>query len=516
MSSQGLQYIFNKFGGDLNTLPVLYDFSVSGNYVNNVSQQGTGNHLGIISGSQSQFWATSGSGTFSNHVVTISGTSGLVLNDFAVFLWGNRQNNARDNVLFSSIEDYISGIASGGHVFINPANKLVFLFKTCVGTQSYISDFNVISDFAVGVSKSNSVLNLYQYDYYNQSIATNSFTINRFADYFPINHFSIGYGPSGANLINNQFYSGSLNTFLLVSGGVNSNNAQLIFSGRYVETQTTSPATISGNECTGLVTLGGSTTVVNQSVIPSGMFFKQGILIFSQPLIATDLVLLDCATTGQNLFNQKTLTNPGNSYSLGTSVSANIGLYLNGQRLISGASSVTGSFCTTGTLFPKDYDIANKISIIGINNLIATDVLKYDVQNANILLQTVLSSGTGTFAVSSASGIGYYVNGIRNLNFDQVGTGITPQSNLNNGDVILVDYFNNGYIKNNVIASTNPYLVSGGFVANTSMVYLNGQRLSLNVDYIEINSGEFPAFTFKPISSTAIFDASNINNTWNI
>lgn len=518
MSAAGLQYIFQRFGGDPNVIQVLYDFANSGTYVNNVSQATSGSFLGQISGSQSTFWANSGYGTFSNHLVTISGTQNLTLSDFSVFFLGNRNPNGTDNVLFSSIENFTSGISSGSHIYINPANKLVFLFNTCQGTQSYVSSFNIAGDFAIGLSKTQNQVNLYQYDYYGQLVASDSFVITRPSDYFPINQFSIGYAPSGANIINNQFYVGKLNTFLLASGGTDSTNAQLFFSGIYVNTTISTTALVSGDECTGIAVLPVSSTMagsVSTSMsIPSGLFLKQGILIFSQPIITTDLVLLDCAITGQHSFNQPTNTNQ-NVVKLNSFTFNDVGLYLNGQRLISGQAIVTGSFCTTGLSFPRDYDIFNNRDV-QIFNIIATDRLKYDVKDDTYLLQQVLSSGSGAFSVNTSYGIGYYVNGIRNLDYSVSGTTITPQANLNVNDLIIVDYFDSTKIKNNLIVTSNPYFVTGGFIAGTSMPYLNGQRLSLGDDYIEINSGEYAAFLFKNIPATSIFETDGIDGSWNI
>lgn len=516
MSAQGLQYIYSQFGGNLDAIKAFYDFNVSGNYVDNVAQNFSGSYLGNISGSQPSFWANSGYGTFSQHVVTVSGTQNLTLSDFSVFFWGNRQNNTRDNVLFSSLENYISGISSGAHIFINPANKLVFLFNSCKGTQSYASSFNVISDFAIGVSKSNNLVHLYQYDYYGAVVNADSFVIDRSSDYFPINHFSIGYAPSGANLVNNQFFSGKLDNFILVSGSVDSSVAQLIFSGIYTTKQTITTPLVSGDECTGLAILSSTTFASTPIAIPTGAFLKQGILIYSQPIVATDLTILDCAPSGQHLFNQKTLRNSASEFSLNQSTFNNIGLYLNGQRLVSGQSTITGSFCTTGAFFPRDYDIRNNRDIIGISGLEGTDELKYDVKDASYIPQAVLSSGTGIFSVNNIYGIGLYINGIRSIDFTQSGTAITPASNLNNNDVILIDYFDNSVILNNLVASQNPYFVSGGFIAGTSMVYLNGQRLTLNRDYIEINSGEYSSFLFKNVPETTIFETTTIDSTWNV
>lgn len=513
-----LQFTFNFFGGDLNGMPVYYDFTPSGSYVNNAANNFSGQYLGIISGNTDTFFASPGSGTFSQHLVTISGTQNLVLSDFSAFFWGTRQANGRDNVLFSSIENFNSGISSGAHIYINSANKLVFTFNTCIGQQSYASNFNVISDFAIGISKTQNRIDLYQHDYTTNTLKTNSFVITRPSDYFPCNNFSIGYAPRGANIINNQFYSGTLGNFILVSGGIDHSNALPVFSGYYNQITTITTPAVSGDACSTIFSVPTTKTFLGKQLPPAGMFNKNGILIFSLPFTAADSAILDCAKTGTYLFNQSTLFSPfKNVVTLNNATYNDIGLYFNGQRLISGQNIVTGTFCGTGIYFPRDYDIGGRQNILSPINFNINDVLIFDNKSSNTYIpQTVLSSGTGTFTVSTGFGLAYYVNGIRSENYTQSGTTIIPQSNLNNNDIISVDYFDSSKIANNIQFTQNPYFVTGGFIPGTSMLYFNGQRLTLGADYIEINSGEFSSFLFKAVPTTQIFESNSPDNSWNI
>jgi len=142
------------------------------------------------------------------------------------------------------------------------------------------------------------------------------------------------------------------------------------------------------------------------------------------------------------------------------------------------------------------------------------DSIIYDIPNRHRWQE--LHSGTGSVILTEAGKvIGYYLNGQRIKDFIISGTTLTPDQPLVSGDIVAVDYYENGYGVIGEVHNSGFLYTSGAFAQGTSRVYLNGIRQLLGTDYLEISDNSL--LMSNPIEEPTNI-VTNIDNflAWNI
>ena len=504
MSTAGIQYAFTRFGGSADRIRVLYDFGISGD-ISNCSNVHSGQYSGVLSGSAAPFWATSGVGSFSNHAIVPQEATGLPLTNFCFLAWGNKPPSNSEQSLVSSLASGLSGIASGFSVYVTETQRLAFRFSTCSGRQSWASHYAVLGPYAVGVSHFDGKLDFYTYDNFNNETQSTSLTIP-YEDLFPSDQWTFGNGE-------NLPYSGNFSNLLLASGGIDAAYAGTLFSGAGDIVQTVVTPAITGNECTGIsVPSTTSILVTPVAAVPYSVVKREAILITSQTLIPTDEIVLDFCPSGFASFNNTAIVNhTRGTFVMSRSEASPIAFFMNGQRHIESGSQITGQFCFRGRKYLMDYQLSGR-NVNSAWGLDKVDVGVYDNRTDNSVFQYAISSGTGSVSIPP-SGLTFYLNGVRTDEYSISGGQFYPPSWLTNEDQWVIDYHSDK-VTLNYSGSGAYFQVSGGYIAGTSRLYMNGQRLTLGRDYLEVLSGEFNTPTTGSINYVLAFETQILDATY--
>jgi hypothetical protein len=180
-----------------------------------------------------------------------------------------------------------------------------------------------------------------------------------------------------------------------------------------------------------------------------------------------------------------------------------VALFLNGQRLLQSGYEYTGAFCFRDKRYLADYfqsgrNIENPLPIFD-------DVIVYDNYTDISVHQALIGSGTGAVAVAN-TGISFYLNGHRTQEYRVSGGYLYPPDWITTDDIWITDY-HNSRISLYQTGNSAYMLVPSGFIAGTSRVFMNGQRLRLDQDYYEVMSGQFNTPATGSIQNTLVFDA---------
>ena len=509
MSISGLFYILGEYGIPTGSVMSLYDFSDSGNLSNKANLAYNGSLVGV-SGS---FWSQSGYASFSNHSVLVDTGRNVPLTNFSVLMIGSGRVPTTRETMFSTALENSSGIASGFAVYRNNIGNLSFAFKDCSGVQCCQSNFSTIGPFAVGVSRQDAILHFLSYDYSTDTIDSKTFTVDTFENIFPSFPSYIGKVTNGQiSGIPNDNYNGRMDYVTITSGGLDSANAALFFSGIYQNISGIPLPATTGNIFEGFWNSNATTTVLTD-YNPTEIFkTKNAILILSQSITASDLVTFDLATERvSNVNKQISYSSYSNTEILQAVERGRVAMWLNGQRLISGAAIQTGVFCQRGMLYPHDYDIKRNV-VLSPQPYSSSDACIYDSASTSFIPQSIIGSGTDTFVVDTTSGISVFINGLRTHDFEIVVDTVSFNTALGATDKVCIDYFNKG--KWNLANSGTSQLINVGSGFYDSCVYLNGQRLVKNSDYVEIYNSQNALLQFGEMPSTKIFETLAVDETY--
>lgn len=509
MNVSGLFYILGEYGFSSGSVVSLYDFSESGSIPNKANLA----YSGVLAGDSGSFWQSSGYASFDAHSVVIDTGRNILLDNLTVLLVGSGSIPQTRESLFSNALTNSSGIASGICIYRNNIGNLSLGLKDCSGVQTIQSTFSTIGPFAVGVSKQNADVQFFSYDYNTDNVKVESFTINNPNDIFPSVPSFLGKNLEGyISGIPNSDYKGRLDWAALISGGIDAANAALFFSGAYqdISGDFTQPQT--GNLFEGFWNNNVQSIVATSYSPPEMLKTKTAILLLSQSVSNTDLVTCDLATEKTSNINKQILFSTYlNAEVLQSIERGGVAVWLNGQRLISGTVTQTGSFCQRGTHYPQDYDIRRNVIIspIAYNS---ADLCVYDAASPSFIPQAIIGSGTDTFTVNLSSGFGVFINGVRTYDFGLIGDTISFDFALSAEDKVCIDYFDKGKWNSSYSGQSQLMNIGSGFY--DSCVYLNGQRLLKDIDYIEIYTTQNSSLQFGEIPSTNIFETKEIDETY--
>lgn len=507
-----LQTLDNKFISRQNLL-ALYTFAESGSIINHAANY-SGTFNGILSGPNTFYYA-SGVGYPTTNVVSISGT-GFYSSDFSHLFVVQKAGQDNDNY-FSSISAESGSINSGYSISTTSLGNITFGYRDCTGPKNLTSSFILNNTSSFAVIKNGNTVSFFQYTPITNSLDRDSFQVNGneifesdYADLFYANHAPAGF-------IKN-YYSGFINNYIYFNIGLSPNQVIDVFSGLF-----TSLVYNSGNgsnnfdECTGVFTSFSPTTIVTSGNIPnSSVLTKQGVVLL-RPFPSGSTIIVDYDSGNSTISWNKQANfdfNLGYFVLNATSIIPPI-VYLNGQRVLSGIAQLTGQFCATGMAWERDYQFTGNRQINPATNYNLPDTVIYDVDVPNINKWQQLFSGSGSVNINTGSGFAVYLNGQRILDYLTSGSNISLSSSISLTDIINIDYYKNGFSVLGEVYTTGFFYTSGSFIKNTSRVYLNGIRMLLNQDYLEITSGSLLQNAPLDVPQNIVVDITGYN-LWNL
>lgn len=507
ISIEGLFFTMRDKGMDFSKLRVLYDFKESGQILNK-AQSYSGFFSGILTGPNS-FYIGSGTGYNTTGFVSIQNSGNFYTGDWSHIFLISRSGNANDN-FFSSLAANSGSVNSGYMITSNNAGKLIFSYGACGGSQNVTSDLILNQNSSFAVTKRANNLTFFQYtpnfnilDSDNHLVVGSEIFQSNFADLYYANHAPAGFIQ--------DYYSGYALGYAYFTEALSTSQLISVFSGLYTAISTSGGSSSSGtNDCSGIFFLGDTTTEIGSGNIPTSVSLTRKGVVLLRPFPSGSTVLIDydtgnANTSWNNLASYDFLRN--NFVLNGFSSVAPI-TYFNGQRVISGLSVITGQFCATGKIWQYDYAYSGNLEIDDADSYTDTDIVVYDIPGKHRWQE--LSSGTGSVILTDTTKvIGYYLNGQRTKDFTISGTTLTPTVPRISGDIIVVDYYDNGYGVVGEIHNSGFFFTSGTFAQNTSRLYLNGQRQYLGEDYLEISDGSL--LTSNPINLPNVI-VTNIDN----
>lgn len=525
-----------------------YDFHIqSGNQI--PTQSWTTNGVNGTVNSSGNFYSTSGSGAF-NGTNYIHINSGFNLDSWTVFFTYQKLLSGRDEILLSTITGNSLSSQSGFQIAINQANKLYIEYGNNISGPQIFTFSEILGDKnMISVSRSDSTIffNYFDCNSKQSTVQLNDIFQNYFID---STQFYIGGRPNSSYWSPSNNFSGYMDNFVLVSGNLDQNYVQILYSGFYSQYSNDIPTTgiacenvsyltgvstgvsgLIGNQVvaigsltdncgntqilygysgvsgfisgTSFITITGTNCVINSGV--SG----QGLQIFSGYLNSFGLDQISLAWTIQSgdwtdsyvltgLYSDITRNKIANWSALNglfflddVYSSGAVGLYLNGQlELQSGITSVPNGY-TTSYILSGDYFLSG----LGASNVYSTgyyeedDLILYDVVNQNI--NSVLFTGfnSGLFPNVDFSNKLVYLNG-QKLRSGISGDYITPNTlflNVDSGNNVLSLYNLTGFSQ---YTGANSGVLSfpNKFLRRTSQTFFNGVRGEIGNYYWESSS----------------------------
>lgn len=484
MSLSGLAFILDADYINSENLLVYYNFNESGAIINKAPSY-SGQFSGILAGSPS-FFLSSGTGYATNNRVSITNSGDFWSSDFTHIFSIQRTGSANDN-FFSSLA-YEGLSASGYTISSNDAGRLIFGYRDCNGPHSITSDFTLNYNSNFAVSKRGNSISLYQYipvyDIFNgfdARINSSEIFQSNYADLFFGNYLPIGFLK--------DYYSGYAFHYLYFNAGLSANQIVDIISGVYSDVYTITGG--SGYSSGGHYILpSGDTTIISGIAPPSRTLSKNGIVLLRN-LPTSSKVLVDYTINTDNINwgNRAIYDFTKESFLLNESISFAPIIYLNGQRVLSGVAGITGQFCQTGLSFSRDYQFSGTREIFDFGGYQSTDTVVYDLPYASSVSWQNLYSGIQSVSINNGSGYAVYLNGQRIKDYAISGTSLILDQLVQTTDTLCLDAYPTGYESLGEEYTSGFFFTSGYFAEGTSRVYLNGQRMLLGEDYLEVSSG---------------------------
>lgn len=544
----GFKQYYNQLGLNINNIRAFYDFNIqSGNQLVNAFWATNGIN-GTINNS-GNFYSTSGCGAF-NTGKFVKINSNLDLATWTVFLSYERARSGVDEILFSTFSGNSFANSSGFLLGINEANKLYFEYWNSVDGPQIFTFSHIVGDKnLISVTKNDSSI-FFSYFDANSKKSTIQQDLIYQNNFINADNWFIGGVPNKPYYINAQNFSGYIDDFVLISGDLDQNYQNILYSGFFshygtgIQTLTQvcsnliylsgintglstgnigfqtvevgsvtdgcgiTNTTYSWENVTGIISgvyfvpiSGLGSECVNytgigdpQLYIDSGYLFSLGLNQISllYPIDNQDFVDF-YALTG--LF-QDTTRNKIAQYNALNDVffldknytSGDLSASLNGQlQLESGYQVVPSGYSDIYKLTGNYFISGNWIYSTGFFE--STDYILYDFINKNLsaVYFTGHTSGTTFSPISTFAGKLIFLNG------QKLASGIdyTLPNTLN----LTVDSGNNVMFA--LTLTGNSIYTSGStgflsyptkFLRNTSWAYLNGVRLAQNGDYVENSS----------------------------
>lgn len=534
---------------------VHFSFDVSGqnpitNYSNYPSISGT---ISSISG----FYTVPGSGFFTGQTVR---AIGVQTGDYWSHIFINQKTGSAGGVLFDSFQSGSNGIYSGYLIGFNDNNKLFCEFFDNAGPAVYTSDITLAKKNCLAVTRANNALNFYAYDFNNELLLTDTKVINgQFL--LPSTKFLIG-GISGApSYINYSNYKGYLDEYAYINDAIIPSHLQSLMSGfvaysSYVQGIITS---VTGVEVTGfgLVftgttgNLGYQNTAISSGLDDFGDYYVTygqtaitGYLTSGSGIVPLTGLVID-SYTGESGFSY--LVNTGyiesfrydevsylrkidsndfntlfrftnnkkginkvadfdlisNNFELDSVyVDSGIQIYLNGVQQSNQGFTVTGNIYNQGVVISGSYYL-DDFAVQSTGFYEATDLMLYDVISGQ--KQRAFITGMGVSgraeAVTLNTGSIVFLNGIlinSGTNYLNNGGIFRWNSNIYSGitGALSVFQLDQPYTKLTGILG-----LTGDYPLGASMLYLNGQRQRVEIDYVQ-NS------TIDLISQSGLYNLS--------
>lgn len=531
MKQSGINYFYSGIGLPTGILQVFYTFEEGAGSVTNSISLGQPQFSGII-GQPNNFWIIPGTGNSSGANIQIQNASGLYSSTWTqIFVYEKTNTNAC--VLFSSL-----GGGSGYNIGINDANKPYLETNNGIYPILGSSSNNYSSKNAVSFSYAPNFLTIGYYNFCSQQIEPEFFNYN-----FNITRSNNCYlYPS---------YTGYVDYFLYFNQYLDANILNQLLSGLYATPNgSTASSSITNFYFTGItgyqqVNFIQTGITGYQQIITSGSGYAGYGFVF--PTTTTTVPLTGIVSSG--FYNSGvtgvTLTViTGNSTEL---YNYNTG-YINsfGMEKIEILDVIQNNYILKDSysfdLFDDNYNIYGSPQYSGFyfNNTYNSGVtnLYYNgVAQANngwfwsgnfIFLTGSTSSDYIFFDVASGTKNVFLVTGINSFPFAYIGqeiylNGVNLVSGYDftytGGNIILTNLNTgiSGYIFEYPIVKiehTGNYTVKTGirFDRDSSMVYINGVRQGINLDYQE--GAIYDMLSGNYYNNTEIIEIYNDNNLY--
>ncbi len=175
----GFKYYFDLLGLDNNSYRVHYRFDDNTGSGNKISNEATGflPMSGFLSPTGSGFYSQPGSGYFTGNIITIMNATGLPSEAWTHIIVYNKTGTGA-GVLVDTLTGSMGSLVSGYTIGINDNNRLYFESYDNNGPFTATSSIMLGKQNVVAVTKSNSVLSFYCYDFNNQETLSDNFSIN--------------------------------------------------------------------------------------------------------------------------------------------------------------------------------------------------------------------------------------------------------------------------------------------------------------------------------------------------
>jgi len=250
MSAAALDYQINTYLGSNEPLLVYYDFNNSSvftaqsgsthqAYLRNVyPSPNTGAYYGKIVGATGASsgaamtlatgaggFLTSGEGDFRKNSVEISGSSSIPIN-YCSYLFSIEPDLSKDGVIFGSFEKVVETagsqqiVSSKGFNLGTTARGQIFLQSLSRdGEYCFVTNnFELAPKNVIGVNFSESQARIFRFDYLNDKIYTNEFSLD--TTHIQNNNLYLGSSVDFYRNSGQKLYSGKMDEFLLFNGQV--------------------------------------------------------------------------------------------------------------------------------------------------------------------------------------------------------------------------------------------------------------------------------------------------------
>lgn len=485
----GFLYYYDLLGLDRDSLRVHYRFDENlGTHIPNDAP-----NFPQLSGSLSSvgdFYSVNGSGFFTGQKITVQNATGLP-SDFWSHIFIFEKTGAGANVLFDSLVS--NDITSGYAIGINDGNKLYFDSYDQNGPVCKTSSIILGKKNLVAVVRANNLLTFYCFDFNNDTILSDSFSIN--GDYMPpAAKGIIGGTENPPKYLQNGIYQGYIDEYVFIQEGITPSTFRYLVSGLCSEYAIISGdvLALTGIEVTGYATgvtgVTGVTGYINQ-VTGSG---------------------IDPFGTGNYELYWGTVAQTGylaTGYSI-TALTGETVRYVTGDPTIEITlrSEFIRNFNLDEVSYLRKIDL-NDISLLSI----------YPIFGPTINLEAGYDTVLGQFQLDSiydTSEIEVYLNGIAQLD-----TGFAVTGNFYGSGVVLSgDYRLDGFyldatgffggddviIYDRIAGGRQRVALTGIQSGQTEalyptgqFIYYNGQLLLSGLDYVADSSGLFTWHTDK-------------------
>lgn len=481
---------------------------------------------------------TSTSGNFTNTRVSISGATGIALDEWTHMFMLDRKSSSRA-VVYDSLQ---SGTRwSGYRIGLNDNNQPFLECWGASGPLCIVANLPSASKNIYGVVKSNNLVTFYNYDFYAQEANSSSHSLD--SSLFPYSSFAtIGSGRNLGGYFVTGNLSGIVKDYVILADSLSPQSFQFLCSGIVSDYYVASgPVSyFSGVEITGYSTgTTGTTGIVRYETVvtgsglnpfgtgdytysygPTGItgFLSSGVSITpatgyvvrsitgsassglsgNQTLINTfrhnQISVLSSFDSGDYLVSNYNwnatnrnlageFDDVNSAFSLPqTESEAVIPLYINGILQLATGYAVTGDAYTSGVVLSGDFRLDGRlVDSTGFYSL--SDYMFYD--RSTRVAQSYNATGLSSGAVLPIPATGeLYLNGVLlNSGYDYTGSSsstiVTSRLSGATGKIVFWPLESGDAIK------TGTSTLSGSFWAGAQKMWMNGVRLADNKDYVE-------------------------------